>query len=211
MTLDSSPDVLVLHAVRVIGFAEAPVLARRYGLDASLTNEALLDAEARGWVGHTSFAGSGGWSLTESGRAEGERRLAAELARVGGADRIRDVYRDFLPLNTLLQQACTDWQLRPAEGNRLAVNDHSDPGWDAGVLDELAIIGRALAPLVARLAGVLARFRGYDTRFRAALVRARAGEGAWVDGSQVDSCHRVWFELHEDLVATLGIDRHTEP
>jgi hypothetical protein len=211
MTLESSPDVLVLHAVRVIGFAEAPALARRYGLDVSLTNEALLDAEARGWVGHTSFAGSGGWSLTESGRAEGERRLADELARVGGADRIRDVYRDFLPLNALLQQACTDWQLRPAEGNRLAVNDHSDPGWDTGVLYELAVIGRALAPLVARLAGVLTRLGGYDTRFRAALVRAQAGEGAWVDGSQVDSCHRVWFELHEDLVATLGIDRHTEP
>jgi hypothetical protein len=29
-------------------------------------------------------------------------------------------------------------------------------------------------------------------------------------GTGVDSCHRVWFELHEDLVATLGIDRATE-
>jgi hypothetical protein len=30
-----------------------------------------------------------------------------------------------------------------------------------------------------------------------------------VDRTDVDSCHRVWFELHEDLVATLGIDRRT--
>jgi hypothetical protein len=30
-----------------------------------------------------------------------------------------------------------------------------------------------------------------------------------VDRTDVDSCHRVWFELHEDLVATLGIDHRT--
>lgn len=57
---------------------------------------------------------------------------------------------------------------------------------------------------------VLTRFRGYDARFAAALARARAGESAWVDRSDVDSCHRVWFELHEDLIATLGLDRYAE-
>jgi len=30
-----------------------------------------------------------------------------------------------------------------------------------------------------------------------------------VDHTDVDSCHRVWFELHEDLIATLGIDRRS--
>ena len=57
------------------------------------------------------------------------------------------------------------------------------------------------------LADVLTRFRGYDTRFNAALKRDRSGHTAWVDRTDVDSCHRVWFELHEDLVATLGVDR----
>ncbi|MFC5823565.1 transcriptional regulator [Nonomuraea insulae] len=210
MRRDSSPGVLVLHAVRITGFADAPVIAHRYGLDAAETKEALHDAEARGWVERSAFAGTGGWSLTEAGRAENERRLAAELAGVGGADEVRDVYRTFLPLNAMLMAACTDWQLRPAAGDRLAVNDHSDPGWDAGVLHELAGIGRALTPLAERLGSVLTRLRGYDTRFTAALARARAGEGAWVDGTGVDSCHRVWFELHEDLIATLGLDRHAE-
>jgi hypothetical protein len=27
----------------------------------------------------------------------------------------------------------------------------------------------------------------------------------------VDSCHTVWMELHEDLMATLGIQRGAEP
>ncbi|WP_329080972.1 hypothetical protein [Streptosporangium sp. NBC_01469] len=53
--------------------------------------------------------------------------------------------------------------------------------------------------------------RGYDTRFTAALARARAGKSAWVDRTDVDSCHRVWFQFHEDLIATLGLDRHTQP
>jgi len=35
----------------------------------------------------------------------------------------------------------------------------------------------------------------------------QAGDGGWVDRTDVESCHRVWFELHEDLVATLGVDR----
>ncbi|WP_147942626.1 transcriptional regulator [Microbispora sp. CSR-4] len=211
MRRDSPPELLVLHAVRVTGFADTPVIARRYGLDAATTTEVLHDAEARGWVEHTAFAGTGGWSLTEAGRAENERQLAAELTRVGGTEEVRDVYRTFLPLNALLLQACTDWQLRPTAGDRLAVNDHSDPAWDAGVLHELACVDRALTPLVDRLGRVLTRFRGYDTRFTAALTLARAGDGAWVDQTDVDSCHRVWFELHEDLIATLGLKRHEHP
>ena len=63
------------------------------------------------------------------------------------------------------------------------------------------------ALLVDGLRAVLVRFGGYDTRFAAALARAEDGDVAWVDGTDVDSCHRVWFELHEDLIATLGRSR----
>ncbi|WP_327090897.1 transcriptional regulator [Nonomuraea sp. NBC_01738] len=207
MTHTSSPDLLALHAVRVTGFADIPVLAARFGLDPAETKELLYDAEAYGWVEHTSFAGTGGWSLTERGRTENERRLAAELTRAAAQPEVSDVHQAFLPLNARLQRACTDWQLRPTPGDRLAVNDHTDAAWDGGVLDELTAIDRALAPLAGRLAAVLTRFAGYDTRFTAALSRARAGDAGWVDRTDVDSCHRVWFELHEDLIATLGLTR----
>ncbi|GEK21750.1 hypothetical protein CXY01_22700 [Cellulomonas xylanilytica] len=53
--------------------------------------------------------------------------------------------------------------------------------------------------------------RSAGSRSTAARRRAVAGDGGWVDRTDVDSCHRVWFELHEDLVATLGIDRHSHP
>ena len=78
-------------------------------------------------------------------------------------------------------------------------------------IDEAAIEARGLAPLVRRLRDVLTRFADYDTRIDAALRRARTGEHGWVDRSDLDSCHRAWFELHEDLLATLGLDRHAQP
>ncbi len=207
----SPASLLVLHAVRITGFAGTPAVARRFDLDPALTAEILEDARAFGWVQLTAFADLQGWSLTESGRAEDERLLAAELAQVDGVDEVRAVYQAFGPLNARVLRACTDWQLRAGRDGRLAENDHRDPAWDAGVLDELAAVGQALVPLAGRLGDLLARFGGYDARFTAALGRARAGDGRWIDGTDVDSCHHVWFELHEDLVASLGIDRRTEP
>ena len=209
MSNDSPRDLLVLHAVRITGFADTPVIAHRFSLDATETQRLLRDAEAHGWMTYVTFGDTAGWSLSEAGRAENERRLASELADAGGAEAIREIYRRFLPLNALLLRACTDWQLKPVAGDRLVPNDHADPAWDAGVLRGLAAIDRALPALNDRLADVLRRFHGYDTRFTAALLRARAGEPAFVDRTDVDSCHRVWFELHEDLIATLGIDRRT--
>lgn len=211
MTTSSTPRLLVLHSVRILGFADTRAVAQRFGLDAAETEEVLLDDEARGWVGRSSFADLSGWSLTISGRAENERLLAAELDGAGARRTVDDVHRAFLPLNARVQRACTEWQLRPTATDRLAPNDHADAAWDAAVLDGLDAVGLALGPLVDGLEGALARFHGYDTRFGDALGRARAGGLDWVDRTDVDSCHRVWFELHEDLVATLGLDRGSPP
>ena len=87
MTQESALDLLVLHAVRIVGFADTPAIARRFGVDPAETDELLRDAEAYGWVQHAAFADLSGWSLTERGRTQDERLLAAELARVGAAAR----------------------------------------------------------------------------------------------------------------------------
>jgi hypothetical protein len=78
------------------------------------------------------------------------------------------------------------------------------------VLAELADLGDELIDVAAVLSGRLDRFAGYDQRYGAALTRAVNGEPAWVTRPRVDSCHTVWMELHEDLLATLGIDRGDE-
>ncbi|ACZ31445.1 hypothetical protein Xcel_2430 [Xylanimonas cellulosilytica DSM 15894] len=198
--------LLVLHAVRLAGMADDDAVARRFGLPPDDVAAALRDAHDRGWAQRAQFAETAGWWLTESGRAENERLLAVELSAAGAGHAVAAVHEDFLPLNARLRNAVTRWQLRPA-GDRLAPDDHTDADWDDAVLDELAALDRALSPLARRLATHLDRFSGYDTRFSHALTRAWRGGRPWVDASDVDSCHRVWFELHEDLVATLGIDR----
>src|SRR5215213_5078609 len=44
-------------------------------------------------------------------------------------------------------------------------------------------------------------------RYEAALIRADRGKRSWVSEPKIDSCHTVWMELHEDLLATLGVQR----
>ncbi|MEQ4305608.1 transcriptional regulator [Plantactinospora sp. B6F1] len=210
MTHASTPDLLVLHAVRVTGMADDATVSRRTGLDQETVSELLKDYEAYGWVTHAEFAGTGGWTLTERGRAEDSRRLAEELDRAGARTVVQRAHQEFESRNGRLVQACTDWQLRPSRDDRLAANDHSDPEWDGRVLDELATLSGDLTRLVAGLAAVLARFGGYDERYSAALAHARAGRRQWVAGVGVASCHAVWMELHEDLLSTLGIPRGAE-
>ncbi|WP_232828548.1 transcriptional regulator [Kribbella monticola] len=188
--------------------ADEAAVAERFGVGRERAGELLLDFQAFGWISWSEFAGSGGWSMTAAGRAENERQLAVELQGVvDGEETVRAAYEVFLPLNGRLQQACTDWQLRPTPVDSLAFNDHSDPAWDKVVIGELQALDQQLESVVGRLTGVLDRFQGYDRRFSRALGRAVAGEVAWVDGTGVDSCHTVWFELHEDLLATLGLQR----
>ena len=203
----SSPELLALHAVRVTGMTDAAVVARRTGLARDEVEELLLDDEARGWVSRVVFADLAGWSLTEAGRREGERRLAEELERTGARAAVDSAHETFVRLNERFMSTLTRWQIRPQAWDRLAANDHDDPVWDGRVLDELASYRRRLGPLCAELTGVLDRFAGYDDRFAAALARAEAGQLSWVDGVGVDSCHTVWIQLHEDLLATLGLDR----
>lgn len=203
----SDPELLVLHAVRLLGMAEDDEVAARFDLEPAVASELLLDFEARGWVTHVEFAGTGGWTLTETGRTENERRLAEELSGTGSSPVVEAAYHRFLPQNGRLLRAATDWQLRPSATDPLAVNDHTDRPWDGRVLDTLSDLSAELADIGPALSDRLARFSGYDERFAAALERVRRGEPGWVNRPKVDSCHTVWMQLHEDLLATLGLRR----
>jgi hypothetical protein len=203
----SQPELLVLHSVRIQGMADDDAVAVRFGLDEAVTRELLLDDEAYGWVRQAAFAGTAGWSMTDRGKAEDDRRLAEELSDAGARPVVEQVHEAFGPLNARLLQACTDWQLRPEDDDRLTPNTHTDKEWDAGVLAELEALDAELSPLVTELSAELARFDGYDERFSAALGKVRAGRGEWVAGTGMASCHSVWMELHEDLISTLGIER----
>ena len=207
MTFRSAPDDLALHGVRVLGFPTAERVAQRYGLDAGEVEETLLDLEAVGLVRRSSVAGRSGWSMTALGTAEGERRLAAELDAADARDAVTAVHRDFLPLNEGFGRACTDWQVRPTARDPLARNDHDDLRWDHHVLTRLRGYEADLAALCERLSAHLERFAPYPGLYAAALGRLADGDHAWVDAPDRDSLHLVWLQFHEDLLATLGLQR----
>ena len=208
--VESTAELLALHAVRLRGMANDDEVAARFDLDRVVAAECLLDFQAFGWITRVEFAGTGGWTLTEAGRAENVRQLADELASTGFRSSVGRAYEEFLPHNGSLMRACTDWQLRPSAIEPLAVNDHTDKVWDQRVLNTLSELSGELRSLCLELGDRLTRFRGYDKRFAAALKRAEDGELSWVNRPRADSCHTVWMELHEDLVATLGVQRGAE-
>jgi hypothetical protein len=206
----SDPADLALHGVRVLGFPTSARIAARFGLDREAVEEDLLDAEARGWVRPLTFGATSGWSLTDAGRTEGERRLAAELDRTGSRAAVTSVHARFLPLNRRFGVACTDWQVRPTRLDPMALNDHTDWRWDERVLRTVASLERAFRGLCDELAALLTRFDGYGDRFASALREVEAGRRSWLDAPDRDSCSLLWIQFHEDLLATLGIPRGSD-
>jgi hypothetical protein len=182
----------VLHALRLQGMATTQRVAERAEMSLAEVDEHLLDYEAYGWVRRTHFAGSGGWSLTDAGRLHNERLLAEQLAAADGEAVVGRAFRSFLELNAQFLTSITQWQL----------GDHAD-----GLLDDLAAIVRSVYPVIGLVEPVLPRFVSYRPRLSLASSMALVGRSEWVDGLEVDSLHRVWFEVHEDFLATLGRSR----
>lgn len=199
MTWTSDPALRVLHALRTTGHSDPAALARRCGAAIDDLREHLLDAQAHGWTAVTALPGGDGWVLTERGRAHTQALLVAELDACGARGAVEDAHREFLRWNDAVGAACTQWQL-----TQLGLTDV--PVTPADVVAALAPAADALARIEATVSAHLTRFTGYHRRFRAALDRI-ADDPEWITAMDRDSCHRVWFELHEDLIATLGLQR----
>ena len=194
MPHSSSPDLLTLHAVRLTGFADAALIGHRFDLDPAATSVRLETFAADKWIVHSAFAGVSGWSLTEEGRRVNEVQLRQELDDTGGRPQVAEVHERFLPHNATVSAACSAVQLDP--GPQTLENCWQD----------LSMVARQLRELERDVTSCLGRFAGYHRRFTTALFAAD-NDPVWLTGTEVDSCHRVWFELHEDLIATLGLSR----
>ena len=97
-----------------------------------------------------------------------------------------------------------------AVDGREVPNDHTDDAHDAAVLAELDAVDDVAGPVCHELGAALERLAGYGPRLAAARARVRAGETDWITKPTIDSYHTVWFELHENLLMTLGIERGQE-
>ncbi|GAA1173826.1 hypothetical protein GCM10009584_13720 [Ornithinimicrobium humiphilum] len=203
----SSHALLSVHGVRVLGHASAREVAALYDLDAAEVEEHLLDAEARGHVRRPAFVPSSRWSVTDLGREHGERLLAEELDGLGVREQVAEGHRRFVPLNRRLGPLMTRWQLRPTADDPLAANDHTDHRYDDRVLRELDRLAQVLGEVTAGLRTALPRLGVHQPRVDVAVASAVAGDLRWVDSPEVASVNLVWIQLHEDLLATLGLQR----
>ncbi|SEG96751.1 hypothetical protein SAMN05444920_11068 [Nonomuraea solani] len=197
-------DLLVLHTLRCIGFAGVARVAEATGLSEPDAESELIDLAVAGLVTHN--AGDfGGWGLTDAGRAADAERITGELDASGRRAVVAQAFETFLVLNPELLDLCTAWQTRTVDGV-MTVNEHTDPDYDARVLGLLMDFDGRAEVVCAELSRALRRFQRYRLRFANALKRARAGELEYVSDN-LASYHTIWFQLHEDLLVTLGIPR----
>ena len=204
----SAPRLLALHGLRLKGFAEPIAVAALWELDEALVAAELKELAAAGLVQRRDGRVSG-WSLTPEGREVHAELVAAELDEADVRDEVDAAYRSFLGINPELLAVCTGWQLRDAATGQV-VNDHTDRAYDAEIVRRLGEVDHAVQPVLVALAAALERFGRYAGRLGHALRRVRLGESEWFTRPMLDSYHTVWFELHEDLLSTLGLQRGSE-
>ena len=208
MPRGSEPHLLVLHALRLKGFAAGDAVVAQTGVDGHVVATLLERLQDDDLVVHREGRVTG-WALTPAGRRHHAALLAEELDAAGLRDQVDRAYRRFLQANKVLLGVCTDWQMREQDGQQ-APNDHSDPVYDKAVVERLGRVDQGIQPVCEDLSKLLARFATYGPRLRSALQRVENGDVDWFTKPMIDSYHTVWFELHEDLLATLGIERSKE-
>ncbi len=199
---DAGADLLVLHTLRLSGFVPAERIAERTGLPADAVDGVLARSADAGRVKERTGRISG-WMLTPDGHAEHARLLAEEIEASGARPAVERAEERFLALNRPFKEICSRWQIRP-DGTP---NDHSDPGYDRGVVDELGALHPEAVGLTEELARDLPRFDRYPRELAAAWARVDAGEVKAFAAPLQASYHDVWMELHQDLMSTLGRER----
>ncbi|MFI6484941.1 transcriptional regulator [Nonomuraea sp. NPDC050663] len=180
----------LLHTLRCIGFAKLDRIAKIAALPEPEAESELIDLAVDGLV--TRLPGEfGGWGLTDRGKKAAAEQAAAELDATGARARVLLVFDEFLVLNPELLDLCTAWQLR-SDG--------------AKVLALFADFDRRATAVIADLTAVLPRFGRYRERLSVALKLALDGRTEYLT-DEMESYHAIWFQLHEDLLVTLGIPR----
>ena len=203
MAFISDPSFHTLHVTRLRGRAPIDSVRAAVGRDDVLQLLRRLAA-----VGHVEYHTGrvSGWGPTPDGREAHAALLAAEREAAGVQAELRCAYDSFVAVNDELVAACSAHQMRD-DGS---LNDHTDAAYDRVVVERLGAVHDQALPICTALSSAMSRFANYGHRLRRALDGVRAGEHEWFTSLVLDSYHTVWFELHEDLLRTLGLERASE-
>jgi pyruvate,orthophosphate dikinase len=190
----------VLRAIAIKGFALLEGIA-----DAALSSPEAVrpvvdELVAEGLV----EASAGAFRLTDAG-TERVTSLGETEREALGIDRATAALDAFLDIDHRVKDVVTAWQMRDGQ-----VNDHSDTGYDADVIERLAALHADVIAWLTPLEPKLPRLVAYRLRLERAIDAVKSGDGTYIASPRVDSYHTVWFELHEDLIQLAGRTREEE-
>jgi hypothetical protein len=206
--VDAGDELRVVHALRLKSFADTDVVAEASGVTPGRAKQVLDGLAAEERVKYREGRMTG-WMLMPGGRAYGEVLLAQQLDAAGKRSALEVIYRRFLEHNRPFLSLCTDWQVRMIDDVQVP-NDHGDAEYDTTVIDRLADTNKVMQHICADLGALFDRFGDYGPNFAEALAKVQSGEIEWFTKPMIESYHTIWFELHEDLLASLGLDRAKE-
>lgn len=186
----------VLRSLAAAGIADADTVTAAVDPEVDpATVETTLDSLAD--EGHVE-ADAGFYYLTDAG----EDRLTTLLQeRFAPEEReqLREALEDFERLDDRMKTLASEWQ-------SLDVADRDAAGTET--VESLAALHADLEDWLDGLDGALgAAYAHYAESLAEALAAIRDGQAAYFTGTEVDSYHEVWFDLHDDLLRTLGEDR----
>lgn len=202
----ATADGVVMHALRVCGFADTARLADHSSLTTDQIDAALDECERAGFVRFRDGRVRG-WLLTDAGKQRHAEQVAGDLTDDDSKRLVESGYQDFLERNRELKEVCTAWQLRTQPDGTSTMNDHGDKRYDGEVIGRLTTHHVRCDSMFDQLGLGLARLGAYRHRLGDALERLTAGDTAAFATPMSASYHCVWMELHQDLLLTLARDR----
>jgi hypothetical protein len=194
-------DLDVLMALRVQGIGSPERVASATGDDPADVAAKLAELAAAGNAAERTGRVAG-FTLTPPGLERLENLLADEGLRTD--EGLKDCYDLFLTINNRVLKVSSDWQVRDG-----APNDHSDAIYDEEVIDKLDELNDRVRACMRKMAACAPRFTTYGARLDSCVERLLAGDRTAFTAPLAESYHTVWFELHQDLLLTLGLERET--
>jgi hypothetical protein len=130
-----------------------------------------------------------GFSLAPGGVDALDKLLAEEGLRA--SQDLRDAYERFLVVDPLVKRACSKAQI---------------DGFDTG-LDDLTKVNDKARVVLRKIVAAAPRYANYRSRLESCMTRLLEGDATAFTKPLAESYHQVWWELHQDLLLTLGLER----
>ena len=156
-------EILVLHVLRIRGFATPDGLAASLGVHPADILDQMVESGLVRFIEARTMYG-----LLPDGKVRQEALLdtyADETLRAA----LARPYLDFLVLNDAFKSLCTTWQMRDD-----VPNDHSDADYDRACVERLERLNADAQPVIAALAAVEPRLARYGPRLTLASTRVAA-------------------------------------